>query len=143
MLIFTTIGIAFSSALVSIIFHYWALRSVTHHTKRFSSHFLMSTTVVLCLFVIHIIEIIWFSGVLSFAYNGIGLEGFVKPVSLNGTDFIQIAALSFTTLGGFSTAPKEELGLLIALISLTGFMMLTWSATYYYNIFSNSDLRND
>tara|TARA_B110000091_G_scaffold158929_1_gene169328 strand:- start:262 stop:573 length:312 start_codon:yes stop_codon:yes gene_type:complete len=103
----------------------------------------MSTTVVLCLFVIHIIEIIWFSGVLSFAYNGIGLEGFVKPVSLNGTDFIQIAALSFTTLGGFSTAPKEELGLLIALISLTGFMMLTWSATYYYNIFSNSDLRND
>ncbi|WOI38204.1 hypothetical protein R1T43_03960 [Alteromonas sp. CI.11.F.A3] len=142
MSILITLTIAFMSALASIVFHYWSLRFVTQSTKQFTSHFLMSVTVVICLFIIHFAEIMWFSVVLFISYTEIGLAGFQQPVSLTMIDYIQIAAVSFTTLGGFFSAPIDELALLIALISLTGFMMLTWSATYYYNIFSNSDLRS-
>ena len=142
MSILITLTIAFVSALASIVFHYWSLRLVTQSTKQFTSHFLMSVTVVICLFIIHFAEIMWFSVVLFISHTEIGLAGFQQPVSLTMIDYIQISAVSFTTLGGFFSAPIDELALLIALISLTGFMMLTWSATYYYNIFSNSDLRS-
>ena len=143
MLILITIAVAFFSALGSIVFHYWSLRFVTQSTKQFTSHFLMSVTVVICLFIIHFAEIIWFSIVLFISHDKIGLAGFQQSVTLTMIDYIQIAAVSFTTLGGFFSAPIDELALLIALISLMGFTMLTWSATYYYNIFSNSDLRSE
>tara|TARA_Y100000310_G_scaffold42253_1_gene39536 strand:- start:824 stop:1138 length:315 start_codon:yes stop_codon:yes gene_type:complete len=102
----------------------------------------MSVTVVIFLFLIHIIEILWYALMLYFAFDIVGLNGFQGDTVLLPLDFLHVAASSFTTLGSLSVTPQQELALLIDAISLTGFMMLTWSATYYYNIFSNSNLRD-
>lgn len=110
--------------------------------KAFYVAFFMSVSVVIFLFLIHIIEILWYALMLYFAFDIVGLNGFQGDTVLLPLDFLHVAASSFTTLGSLSVTPQQELALLIDAISLTGFMMLTWSATYYYNIFSNSNLRD-
>ncbi len=142
MLLATSLFLSLFSTVVIIIFHYWGLRTITRFSRRFTSHFLMSVTVVIFLFLIHIIEILWYALMLYFAFDIVGLNGFQGDTVLLPLDFLHVAASSFTTLGSLSVTPQQELALLIDSISLTGFMMLTWSATYYYNIFSNSNLRD-
>ncbi len=134
MLLVASVLFALFSAVEIIIFHYWGLRTITQFSKRFSSHFMMSISVVVCLFLIHLIEIAWYSLMMYFAYEIWGVSGFQG---------VHIAASSFTTLGSLTHTPHSELAVIIDSISLVGFMMLTWSATYYYNIFSNSEVRDN
>tara|TARA_Y100000994_G_scaffold248865_1_gene257933 strand:- start:1315 stop:1746 length:432 start_codon:yes stop_codon:yes gene_type:complete len=143
MLLVASVLFALFSAVEIIIFHYWGLRTITQFSKRFSSHFMMSISVVVCLFLIHLIEIAWYSLMMYFAYEIWGVSGFQGDVSLSIDDYVHIAASSFTTLGSLTHTPHSELAVIIDSISLVGFMMLTWSATYYYNIFSNSELRDN
>ncbi len=143
MLLFASVLFALLSAVEIIIFHYWGLKTITQFSKRFSSHFMMSISVVVCLFLIHLIEIAWYSLMMYFAYEIWGVSGFQGDVSLSIDDYVHIAASSFTTLGSLTHTPHSELAVIIDSISLVGFMMLTWSATYYYNIFSNSELRDN
>mgnify|MGYP000011712736 FL=1 len=143
MLLVASVLFALFSAVEIIIFHYWGLRTITQFSKRFSSHFVMSISVVVCLFLIHLIEIAWYSLMMYFAYEIWGVSGFQGDVSLSIDDYVHIAASSFTTLGSLTHTPHSELAVIIDSISLVGFMMLTWSATYYYNIFSNSELRDN
>lgn len=143
MLLFASVLFALFSAVEIIIFHYWGLRTITQFSKRFSSHFMMSISVVVCLFLIHVIEIAWYSLMMYFAYEIWGVSGFQGDVSLSIDDYVHIAASSFTTLGSLTHTPHSELAVIIDSTSLVGFMMLTWSATYYYNIFSNSELRDN
>lgn len=143
MLLFASVLFALFSAVEIIIFHYWGLRTITQFSKRFSSHFMMSISVVVCLFLIHLIEIAWYSLMMYFANEIWGVSGFQGDVSLSIDDYVHIAASSFTTLGSLTHTPHSELAVIIDSISLVGFMMLTWSATYYYNIFSNSELRDN
>lgn len=143
MLLVASVLFALFSAVEIIIFHYWGLRTITQFSKRFSSHFVMSISVVVCLFLIHLIEIAWYSLMMYFAYEIWGVSGFQGDVSLSIDDYVHIAASSFTTLGSLTHTPHSELAVIIDSISLVGFMMLTWSATYYYNIFSNSEVRDN
>lgn len=143
MILFASVLFALFSAVEIIIFHYWGLRTITQFSKRFSSHFMMSISVVVCLFLIHLIEIAWYSLMMYFAYEIWGVSGLQGDVSLSIDDYVHIAASSFTTLGSLTHTPHSELAVIIDSISLVGFMMLTWSATYYYNIFSNSELRDN
>lgn len=143
MILFASVLFALFSAVEIIIFHYWGLRTITQFSKRFSSHFMMSISVVVCLFLIHLIEIAWYSLMMYFANEIWGVSGFQGDVSLSIDDYVHIAASSFTTLGSLTHTPHSELAVIIDSISLVGFMMLTWSATYYYNIFSNSELRDN
>lgn len=143
MLLLASVLFALFSAVEIIIFHYWGLRTITQFSKRFSSHFMMSISVVVCLFLIHLIEIAWYSLMMYFAHEIWGVSGFQGDVSLSIDDYVHIAASSFTTLGSLTHTPHSELAVIIDSISLVGFMMLTWSATYYYNIFSNSELRDN
>ena len=143
MILFASVLFALFSAVEIIIFHYWGLRTITQFSKRFSSHFMMSISVVVCLFLIHLIEIAWYSLMMYFAYEIWGVSGFQGDVNLSIDDYVHIAASSFTTLGSLTHTPHSELAVIIDSISLVGFMMLTWSATYYYNIFSNSEVRDN
>ena len=143
MILFASVLFALFSAVEIIVFHYWGLRTITQFSKRFSSHFMMSISVVVCLFLIHLIEIAWYSLMMYFAYEIWGVSGFQGDVNLSIDDYVHIAASSFTTLGSLTHTPHSELAVIIDSISLVGFMMLTWSATYYYNIFFNSELRDN
>ncbi len=143
MILFASVLFALFSAVEIIVLHYWGLRTITQFSKRFSSHFMMSISVVVCLFLIHLIEIAWYSLMMYFAYEIWGVSGFQGDVNLSIDDYVHIAASSFTTLGSLTHTPHSELAVIIDSISLVGFMMLTWSATYYYNIFSNSELRDN
>lgn len=121
-----------------IIFHYWALRAITALSKKHSSHFVMSVSVVLCLFAVHLVEISLYAIHIFGAYELFEFSGFAEKFSPSPNDYFHIAASSYSTLGMVTPTPINKLALVIDFISLTGFMMLTWSATYYYNIFSNS-----
>ncbi len=139
---YTAILLSALMSLAIIVFHYGALRAITSVSRKFSSHFAMSITVVSFLFLLHLIEIAWYAAHIYAAYEYIGIMGFSKNFVPVAQDYFHIAASGYTTLGAFSNSPIDNLAILVDLTSLTGFMMLTWSATYYYNIFSNSHTPN-
>ena len=76
MLLATSLFLSLFSTVVIIIFHYWGLRTITRFSRRFTSHFFMSVSVVIFLFLIHIIEILWYALMLYFAFDIVGLNGF-------------------------------------------------------------------
>ena len=122
MILFASVLFALFSAVEIIIFHYWGLRTITQFSKRFSSHFMMSISVVVCLFLIHLIEIAWYSLMMYFAYEIWGVSGFQGDVNLSIDDYVHIAASSFTTLGSLTHTPHSELAVIIDSISLVGFI---------------------
>ena len=134
----TSVSISVAMTVAVIIVHYWSLRGITRLSKKWKSHFAMSVTVVMCIFALHFIEIIWYAIHIFMVNVVLGVEGFSKPFSPSSQDYFHLAAASYSTLGVISPTPVGRLAIVIDFISLTGFMMLTWSATYYYNIFSNS-----
>lgn len=139
---YTAILLSALMSLAIIIFHYSALRAITSLSRRFTSHFVMSITVVSFLFLLHLFEIAWYALHIYAAYEYVGIIGFSQNFVPMAEDYFHIAASGYTTLGAFSNSPIDNLAILVDLTSLTGFMMLTWSATYYYNIFSNSHSPN-
>jgi len=133
-----SVFISISMTVIIIVFHYWSLRMITLLSKKHTSHFIMSVSVVLCIFTLHLVEIAWYAVHIYFVYEIFGFNGFAESFSPSANDYFHLAASSYSTLGMVSPTPVGKLAIVIDLVSLTGFMMLTWSATYYYNIFSNS-----
>ncbi|MCW8109569.1 hypothetical protein OPS25_13755 [Alteromonas ponticola] len=133
---FIAIAGSFIMTLMVIAFHYYTLRAVTSLSEQFSKGFKRNVTVVSCIFCIHCVEIVWFAFDLFIAYEVVGLRGFEEDFSGSVQAYLHLSASSFTTLGAFVSTPKENIALVLDMISLTGFTMLTWSATHYYSIFS-------
>jgi len=137
MLLVFVLSIIMTAAI--IVFHYYSLLYISDFADKCDHHFLKSFSVVGMIFTIHIIEIVWYSAYIMVAYEYFGIQGFTKPFDGQWVDYLHLSSTSYTTLGAISTSPVKELAILIDFIALTGFMMLTWSATYYYNIFSNKE----
>ncbi|NMH60575.1 hypothetical protein HCJ96_11125 [Alteromonas sp. MYP5] len=85
----------------------------------------------------------WFAFDLYLAYEVLGLRGFENTFTKNAQAYLHLSASSFTTLGAFSSSPTGNIALILDMISLTGFTMLTWSATHYYSIFSRKNYAED
>lgn len=133
------IGTGILMTLAVIIYHYFSLLLISRVAGRINQHFAKSITVVSLIFLIHLIEIAWYSVHIYVVHSMWGIHGFSGPFAGELVDYVHVAASSYTTLGALSSSPTKELALVIDFISLTGFMMLTWSATFYYNIFSNKE----
>lgn len=88
---------------------------------------------------LHIIEI----GIAAFVVatlledpaNGMLIDG------MNGTDaadHLYFAGISFSTLGYTGMEAHGPIRLMVMMVSLSGFMLITWSATFIYMIWGES-----
>ncbi|MCW8092329.1 hypothetical protein [Alteromonas sp. ASW11-130] len=121
-----------------IAFHYHSLRAVTALSEKFPKGFKRNFTVVACIYAVHCIEIAWFALEIYLAHEVMGLEGFKGEWVPTIDNYLHMAASAFTTLGLFAASPTGNMALVFDIIALTGFTMLTWSATHYYSIFSRN-----
>lgn len=81
---------------------------------------------------LHIIEI-WVFGVtvwLLLQYPNTGSVAGAYPLSL--LDGVYLSAVTFTTVGFGDVAPVGPVRFLAGTMSLTGFVMITWSASFTY-----------
>lgn len=81
---------------------------------------------------LHILEI-WIFGVtvwLLLKYPETGLVAGAHPLSL--FDGVYLSAMTYTTVGFGDVAPIGPIRFLAGTMSLTGFVMITWSASFTY-----------
>lgn len=87
---------------------------------------------------IHLMEIGLAAGVLAYLLSnpeyGSLSEGFGSTV----TDYIYFAGVSFATLGYTQLTAHGAIRLLVMTLSLSGFMLITWSATFIYTLWGES-----
>jgi len=126
----------------TITFHYWILDfliKLVPDPETDHSHFLRSLSLLLLLVVAHVLEILAFAlgylaGVELLGWNpdAIGQNGLLTFI-----DFFYYSAVSYSTLG-MASVPAGDLRFMTAMESLTGIIILTWSATFFYNVLGRS-----
>jgi len=97
-----------------------------HHTRR---KVLYGIYVVLAL---HVVEI-WIFGLaawLLLKYPEAGSVAGAHPVNL--FDCVYLSAVTYTTVGFGDVAPVGAIRFLAGTVALTGFVMITWSASFTY-----------
>jgi hypothetical protein len=80
------------------------------------------------------VEILWFSGGFYFANEVFHLGSFTPGFGGEFQDYLYFSTISYSTLGLSSFSPTGHIKILTGLEALTGFIMLTWSATFFYNL---------
>lgn len=90
----------------------------------------------LIIFAVHIVESFYFTGIYWAAHQLLELGEFTKAFKPIFRDYVYHSLVTMTTLGLSEFNPEGHIKFITAMQSLLGFMMLTWSATFYYKLFS-------
>lgn len=122
--------------IAAVAFHYWALGVLLNWLpEQCGPHrnFLRAVGVLLLVMGIHLMIILGFAS----AMWGISQYTVLGSLGRDGVssfmDYFYHSAVSYSTLG-LSEVPEGHLKIMTALESLTGIMLLTWSATFYYSV---------
>lgn len=122
--------------LIVIGWHFWCIQGLYKimPNNKEHNHFLRSVGVLCLLFAIHLAEILWFTGGFAIANEIFELGSFTEKFNGGFQDYFYFSTISYSTLGLSSFNPTGHLKILTGLEALTGFIMLTWSATFFYNL---------
>jgi hypothetical protein len=137
---FISIFITVFLILSAITFRYWVMSQLVRllpHKEKAHSHFFRSLSVLILLVCAHVIEIIWFAGgfYLSSKYLQLGELG--TSVGNEFMDYFYHSAVTYSSLG-LSEIPIGHLRFMTAMESLTGIIILTWSATFFYSVLGHT-----
>lgn len=87
---------------------------------------------------LHLLEIAIGALVLALVLSGEGTGSLSEGFGSTAADFLYLAGTSFGTLGYTQLDATGPIRLLIMVLSLSGFMLITWSATFIYTIWGES-----
>lgn len=87
--------------------------------------------------VTHVAEIIMYALVIYLLQNQLGFGGFTKEFEPTIINYVYYSAVSYTTVGISSFNATGPLKIIGSLESLTGFMLITWSASFAYSSFGS------
>lgn len=119
-----------------VAFHYWALGILLNLLPEEcgpTRHFSHAVGILLLLIGVHLTIILCFAVAMWCAsqYLNLGSLGQDRPFGF--MDYFYHSSVSYSTLG-LSEVPEGHLKNMTALESLTGIILLTWSATFYYKV---------
>jgi hypothetical protein len=86
---------------------------------------------------LHLIEIALGAGLLALLLSE-GHGSLSSGYGSSAADFIYFAGATFSTLGYTNLEAHGAIRLLVMILSLSGFMLITWSATFIYTIWGES-----
>ena len=127
---------ALATALVVLI-HYegvhWLARRYSGRTPERASDRRAILKIIFALLALHIVEI-WCFGLAYWGLLHVPNVGFVHGEHGSDTvfDAIYLSATTYTTLGIGDLAPVGAVRLVSGMEALTGFLMITWSASFTY-----------
>ena len=87
---------------------------------------------------LHLVEIAIAAIVLRFLLSAPGNGSLTEGFGSSAADFLYFAGVSFATLGYTQLEAHGAIRLLVMILSLSGFMLITWSATFIYTIWGES-----
>ncbi len=124
---------------VLAVFHHGCLRGLDRLTGRdVRQPNITLIGVILGLLTVHTVEIIAFAGVywLLLQFPSLGTLG----GSFDGSwqDLVYFSGINFVTLGYTQIEAEGPIRLIGMMHSLAGFMLLTWSATFVYSVWSRA-----
>lgn len=137
---FITIVITLFLVLSTISFRYWVLEQLTKmlpDKENDHCRFLQALKILILLFCSHVAEIIWFAVGLFVSAHWFHLGSLGKSLGHTFMDFFYHSAVTYSTLG-VSSLPEGHLKFITAMESLTGIIILTWSATFFYSVMGHS-----
>jgi hypothetical protein len=138
-----TLLISIGLMLVAIAFHYWCLghllRCLPEKHER-HNHFMRSLIVLSLLVGVHLIEVVWFASGLFSAAEWLQLGALGDNTPGTFMNYFYHSAVTYSTLG-LSSVPEGHLKFMTAFESLTGIILLTWSATFFYSVMGRAPER--
>ncbi len=90
------------------------------------------------LVLLHLFEIAVAAGVLALVLSNDANGALSHGFGSDAADYLYFAGVSFGTLGYTQLKAYGAVRLLVMLLSLSGFMLITWSATFIYTIWGES-----
>lgn len=87
---------------------------------------------------LHMVEIAIAAGLLGYLLSIPGNGSLSAGFGSSLADHLYFAGVSFGTLGYTQLVAHGAIRLLVMMISLSGFMLITWSATFIYTIWGES-----
>lgn len=127
-----TLAVTMLIVTLCVVLHYETLRLLTdylptpprHHRRRI-------VILILCLLLLHIVEI-WIFGAGYYFLLQRGSFGDLSSADLTMFDTIYFSASVYTTLGFGDIVPTGAIRFLTGTEALSGFMLITWSASYVF-----------
>ncbi len=121
---------------LAIAFHYWAigvLLNVLPAECGPNRHFLHAVGILILVMCIHLAIVFGFASAMWGASQFLHLGSLGRDGPFNFMDYFYHSSVSYSTLG-LSEVQEGHLKIMTALESLTGIVLLTWSATFYYSV---------
>ncbi|MBD66212.1 MAG: hypothetical protein CME62_13460 [Halobacteriovoraceae bacterium] len=121
----------------AIALHYYCLKIFSRFMPKATTshhHDLRSLSILLGLFLLHMIEILFFTLLVYVITQIFHLGDFTDKFTPIFRDYFYYTTVSYTTLGLSDFSPLGHLKVVTGLISLAGFMLLTWSASFYFKL---------
>ncbi|WP_139169340.1 ion channel [Microbulbifer yueqingensis] len=100
---------------------------------------IQSVNALVVIFILHVVEALYFTAIYWVAHQWLELGEFTSGFRDIFRDYFYFSLVSMTTLGLSEFNPVGHLKVITALQSLLGFMMLTWSATFYFKALSKNN----
>lgn len=87
---------------------------------------------------LHLVEIAVAAMMLALLLSSPGNGSLSEGFGSSAADYLYFAGVSFATLGYTQLEAHGPIRLLVMTLSLSGFMLITWSATFIYTIWGES-----
>jgi len=118
---------------LSVFIHYELLRSVSNVLPSLKIKVRPRLLVIIAVvFIAHITEILLFAIAFSLMQHQWGLGSISGALEDGWLDYFYFSAASYTTLGMGDIQPLGHLRFVAAIESLTGLVLIGWSASYTY-----------
>jgi hypothetical protein len=133
--------IALTSTSLTIVFHFWSilkLKSLMPSSED-HNHFFRSFIILEGIFFVHLCEIFLFSLSFYLATEILSIGGFSENFTFSPLNYFYYSISTYSTLGLSNFYPDGALKIISGFASLTGFIMITWSATFFFSIVHKAD----
>ena len=119
---------------LTVSIHYCGLKYIADLAKRWNTgKFLVPPVLMFFIALLHLIEITFYAGVFWLLQNYTDLGSFTKEFEPILRDYLYFSGANYTTLGMSNFYPEGHYKIFAVTEALAGFMMLTWSATFFYS----------
>lgn len=133
MIITTFISLAL--ILATVVFHYAGLCWLGCIYKKYGTdNFYVPPLLMFGIAIIHLLQIILYALVFYVMHNFTNLGGFTEAYQPEIWNYLYFSGANYTTLGMSEFYPTGHFKILSFTEALNGFMMLTWSATFFYSL---------
>ena len=120
--------------LATICIHYSGLKYIALLAKQYdTSHHHIAIFLMFGIAILHLLEIALYAGVFYILNTHTNLGSFTAEFKPVFRDYFYFSSANYTTLGMSDFYPKGHFKIFAATEALAGFMMLTWSATFFYS----------